>query len=175
MSFLIENITAAGCTGMGCHPMLLPRMIVGDQLVIQKTNLSDQRFVFLRDDEQAMVHSVNMTDMVIPMSSISENATWYQFEVSGSLVRFFAVMDGNGTVHTAFDDCPMCYASHQGFRQNGSEMVENCCNMAFPIENITALGCSGMMCHPTYLANQVIGDQVVLAISDLDARSYMFP
>lgn len=58
---------------------------------------------------------------------------------------------------------------------NATVMIENCCNMAFPIDNITILGCSGMMCHPTFLANQVIGDQVVLAILDLDARSFMFP
>ena len=53
-------------------------------------------------------------------------------------------------------------------------MVENCCNMAFPIANITALGCSGMMCHPVYLANDVIGDQVLLSMSDLQAGVGLF-
>jgi hypothetical protein len=53
-------------------------------------------------------------------------------------------------------------------------MVENCCNMAFQIANITAAGCSGMMCHPVYLANQVIGDQVVISMADLQAGAYLF-
>jgi uncharacterized membrane protein len=113
--------------------------------------------------------------VALPLASISENATWYKYDVSGTMVRFFAVMDANGVVHTAFDDCAMCYKQHLGYRQgdNGT-MVENHCNMAFPIANITAAGCSGMMRHPVYLANEVKGDQVLIAIADLQAGVNLF-
>jgi uncharacterized membrane protein len=174
MPFAIENITEAGCSINDCHPIFLRSTIVGDNLIIAKSDLAQQRFIFLRTDESAQVHSVNLTHVAIPLSSVSENATWYQYEISGSTVRFFAVKDTNGTIHTAFDECWMCYSSHLGYRQNGTFMVENCCNMPFAIDQITATGCSGMGCHPVFLANKIIGDQVVIAESDLAAGAYLF-
>ena len=122
----------------------------------------------------ASVTNVNITSIAIPLSSISQTATWFDYNISGSMVRFFAVKDSNGTIHTAFDECWMCYSSHLGYRQNGTFMVENCCNMPFAIDQITATGCSGMGCHPVFLANKIIGDQVVIAESDLAAGAYLF-
>ncbi|MGD0817585.1 MAG: Fe-S-containing protein [Methanomassiliicoccales archaeon] len=118
--------------------------------------------------------NINVTTIAIPLSFISKNATWYQYNVNGALVRFFAVEGANGTVHTAFDECPYCYPSHQGYRQEGTNMVENCCNMAFPIDQITEVGCSGSGCHPVYLANRVTGDQAVISVSDIAAGAYLF-
>jgi uncharacterized membrane protein len=175
MAFPIESITKEGCSGMGCCPIFLNSTVVGDQLVFTKSELARQRFTFLTVDEALKVTAYNTTHVAIPLASVSENATWYKYDISGTTVRFFAVKDANGAVHTSFDDCAKCYKKHLGYRQGETgTMVENCCNMAFQIANITAAGCSGMMCHPVYLANQVIGDQVLISIADLQTGVYLF-
>jgi uncharacterized membrane protein len=174
MSFPISQITKDGCSGMDCHPIFLPSTIVGDQLTFRKSDLAAQRYTFLQVDETAKLTSYNSTCVAIPLSSVSANATWYRYDDGGTLIRFFAVKDGNGTVHTAFDDCTKCFGKHLGYRQEGTSMMENCCNMKFAIKNITAAGCSGMMCHPKFLPSQVIGDQVVISMSDLDSGVGLF-
>lgn len=177
MLFPITEITAEGCIFVGCHPIFLPSTVMGDQLVIKKTDLAKQRLVFLQTDEAVMVTAYDAEHAAIPLASVSGVATWYQYAANGTTMRFFAVSEENGTVHTAFDICKKCYKAHLGFRQEPTSMnmmIENCCNMAFPIANITVDGCSSNMCHPTYLPNTVIGDQAVMSISDFVASSYMF-
>ena len=175
MSFPITEITEQGCSGDGCSPMYLASKVIGDQLIIKKSDLAKQKLTFLRYNELSMVHAYNTTHAAVSRPLVSENATWYQYDVGGAMVRFFVVEDANGTIHSALDTCWKCYPKHQGFRQYvPGMMVENCCNMPFPVANITVSGCSIMMCHPVYLANQEIGGQVVIAISDLEAGAYMF-
>jgi len=175
MPISIDAINAENCSGDGCHPIFLPSTIEGDQLIIKKSALTDQRFIFLETDEAASVSLYDATHISIPLSGVSQNATWYQYVINGTAVRFFAVMDTNGVVHTSMDICPKCYKKHAGFRQMDEvNMVENCCNMAFKIANITKDGCNITVCHPAYVANQIIGDKVVIAIADLEAGVYMF-
>lgn len=126
---------------------------------------------------QAVATTVNSTDSIsvaIPLSSITETATWYQYSINGTEVRFFAVKDSTGTIHVAFDECPNCYPSHQGFRQEGKAMVENCCNMGIAIADITKEGCSGGECHPAYLASKIVDGNVTISTSDLAIEEYMF-
>jgi uncharacterized membrane protein len=175
MPFPITQITEQGCSGDGCCPIFLASKVIGDQLVIKKSDLAKQKFTFIRINECAKVHSYNSTHASISRSLVGENVTWYQYDVSGTKVRFFVVAEANGTIHAALDTCWKCYPKHAGFRNYmPGIMVENCCNMPFAVANITVAGCSTMMCHPVYLANQVIGDQVVFAISDFEAGAYMF-
>lgn len=175
MSFPITSITKEGCAIDDCAPIFLPTKIIGDQLVITKSDLAKQKFIFLQSDETSNVHLFDSAHVAIPLSLVGENATWYQYAVNNTKVRFFAVTDADGTVHTALDVCWKCYKKHAGFRQQApGVMVENCCNMAFSVSNITEEGCSIPKCHPVYIENHVIGDEVVIAISDLEAGSYMF-
>ncbi|MDD1744024.1 MAG: DUF2318 domain-containing protein, partial [Methanomassiliicoccales archaeon] len=120
------------------------------------------------------VTDVNMTSVAIPLTEISQTAKWYEYNVSGSTVRFFVVMDGNGAIHSAFDECWMCWNAHLGYRQNGTSMIENCCNMSFPISDITEQGCSGDGCCPIFLPSKVIGDQLSIRKSDLAKQKLIF-
>jgi uncharacterized membrane protein len=177
MAFPISEITAEGTNFAGCHPIWLNSTIVGDQLAVKKTDLAKQRLIFLQKDEGAEVSAYDATHVAIPLSGISTSATWYQYAANGTTLRFFAVMEENGTVHTAFDICTKCYKAHLGFRQEPismTMMTENCCNMVFPIANITAAGCSSSACHPTFLPSTVIGDQVVMSLQDFNDKAYLF-
>jgi uncharacterized membrane protein len=120
------------------------------------------------------VTNTNSTSVSIPLTSITQTAIWYQYSVNGTWVRFFAAKDSTGTAHVAFDECPNCYPSHQGFRQEGTTMVENCCNMGIAIADITKAGCSGGECHPAYLASNIVDGNVTISISDLAIGEYLF-
>jgi uncharacterized membrane protein len=142
--------------------------------LISKSSLAAGSYMFRMVNETAAVEKFDAATIAVPLSSIGGTAAWYGCEVNGTTVRFFVVKDANGTVHAAMDICPKCYKKHAGFRQDGTSMVENCCNMPFPIANITAEGCSGMMCHPAFLPSHIDGNRVMMAVADLEAGSYMF-
>lgn len=171
MSFAIDAI-GPGCTG--CHPEYLPSRMENGKVMIDKRDIIAGAYLFAKGGPPSGVEEYNMTAVGIPQSSFTSKATWYRYNISGATVRFFAVKDANGTVHTAFDECPMCYGNHLGFRQDGASMVENCCDMPFPIENVTATGCAVMGCHPVFLQSQVDGDRVFIAKSALAAGTYLF-
>ncbi len=174
MPFPVANITAAGCNISGCHPAYLASKVDGDRLVVAKSALAAGAKLFLTDNEFAGVRDLNGTAVALNLSSLGGRAQWFEYRINGTVVRLFAVKDGNGTVHASLDICQKCYKKHAGFRQEGGSMVENCCNMAYPVENITAERCAGTGCHPEFLPSHVEGDLVVLAKSDLEAGSYMF-
>ena len=174
MPFPIANITYDGCNLSGCHPAFLPSRVEGDIVTMAKSALAAGRYMFLPAGGNATVENVNLTTVAIPLGSVSARATWYEYGVSGGLVRFFAVKDGNGTVHTAMDICPKCSKKRAGFRQDGEAMTENCCNMPFAIGNITFEGCNRTGCRPAFLASRVEGDRVMIAKSALAAGAYMF-
>jgi uncharacterized membrane protein len=171
MSFPISSI-GPGCKG--CHPEYLPSTIEGGRVMIAKTSLMAGAYLFRMGTEPAVIEEVNMTTVAVPLSSVSATARWYQYNISGAMVRFFAVKDSCGSARTAFDECPLCYGMHLGYRQDGASMVENCCEMPFPIDNITAEGCNVSGCHPVFLPSTIEGDRVLISKSSLAAGSYMF-
>ena len=118
--------------------------------------------------------NVNMTAVGVPLPSINQTAVWYGYDVSGSTVRFFVVKDASGTIHAAFDECWMCFNTHLGYRQSGDYMIENCCNMSFPISQITKEGCSIADCAPIFLPSSFEGDHLVFTKSDLAKQRFTF-
>lgn len=174
MPFPIVNITAEGCNLTGCHPQYLPCTVDGDRVLFTKSNLAAGAYLFKPLNESAGVEDLDALTVAIPLSAVSMTARWYEYGINGTTVRFFAVKDTNGTVHLSMDACPKCYKKHAGFRQEGGSMVENCCNMPYPFENITAEGCNRTGCHPAFLPDHIEGDRVMILKSDLVAGSYMF-
>ena len=45
----------------------------------------------------------------IPLSDITDNARWYEYDLGSSKIKFFAVRATDGTVKTGFDACDVCY------------------------------------------------------------------
>jgi len=166
------NAIAPGLTG--CHPEYLPSHVEGDKVIVLKSDLLAKAFMFRPECGPGVVADHNLTTVAIPLSSVGANATWYDYTVSGAMVRFFIVTSPNGTVHAALDNCPKCYKKHAGFRQEGAVMVENCCNMPFSIDNITASGCNRTGCHPAFLPTIMDGPRILILVADLEAGRYLF-
>ena len=115
----------------------------------------------------------NATEVRIPLSDIGTTATFYSYDSDGVTVRYFAVKDAQGNVHVAFDACDVCYEAKKGYKQNGQEMQCLNCGQQFGITSIGTENIAGG-CWPSYLNMKIDGNDVVIKIADLEAKSYMF-
>ena len=81
--------------------------------------------------------------------------------------------DKFGTVHVAFDACDVCYEAKKGYKQNGDVMQCLNCGKTF---SITSIGIDNTVggCWPSYLPMKIENDTVIIKISYLKAKSYMF-
>jgi len=115
----------------------------------------------------------NETEVRIPISDISTTAKFYSYESSGVDIRYFAVKDKQGNVHVGFDACDVCYEAKKGYKQNGDVMQCLNCGKTFSITSIGTENTAGG-CWPSYLPMNIDGNDVVIKITDLEAKSYMF-
>ena len=88
-------------------------------------------------------------------------------------IRYFAVKDAQGNVHVAFDACDVCYEAKKGYKQDGDVMQCLNCGKTFSITSIGTENTAGG-CWPSFLPMNVDGNDVVIKITDLEAKSYMF-
>jgi hypothetical protein len=109
----------------------------------------------------------------IPTSEITTNAKWYPYDSDGVEIRFFAVTSNDGEVHIAFDACDVCYEEKKGYRQEGIQMTCNNCDQTFLIKAIGSENLKGG-CWPSYLAMTEDDDYIIIKISDLEEKKYMF-
>ena len=120
-----------------------------------------------------MSGDANSTVMTIPVSSVSGTAKFYTYDSGGTQVRFFTAKGADGKVHVASDACDVCYGSHKGYRQTGSDMTCNNCGKTFAINNLGSKNTAGG-CWPSYLPMKIEGGNVVIQKSDLDGKAFMF-
>jgi uncharacterized membrane protein len=113
------------------------------------------------------------TEVRIPISDISTTATFYSYDSNSVTVRYFAVKDKQGTVHVAFDACDVCYEAKKGYKQNGDLMQCLNCGKTFSITSIGTENTAGG-CWPSFLPMNIDGNDVVITLADLEAKSYMF-
>lgn len=131
------------------------------------------------DDQNQNVNDFTPSDVIsqmevsIPLSEISSNAKFYSYEVDGVDVQYFAVKGSDGDVHVAFNACDVCYNAKRGYRQNGDVMHCINCGKEFSINSIGTDNTAGG-CWPSFLPIKFDGDTVVIDISELEEKKYMF-
>jgi hypothetical protein len=84
-------------------------------------------------------------DLVIPISEISEKATFYPVEIDGTELEVLAVKAPDGTIRTAFNTCEVCYDSGRGYyEQDGSVLVCQNCGSRFQTSQVevASQGCN---------------------------------
>jgi len=116
---------------------------------------------------------VSQTEVSIPLSEIGSNAKFYSYDSNGVEIRYFAVEGSDGDVHIAFDACDVCYEAKKGYRQNGDVMHCINCGLEFAINSIGNDNTAGG-CWPSFLPINMDEDNVLIDISDLEAKRYMF-
>jgi uncharacterized membrane protein len=115
----------------------------------------------------------NDTEARIPLSDLSTTAQFYSYDDNGVTIRYFAVKDSQGSAHVAFDACDVCYEAKKGYKQVGSEMQCLNCGRQFSISSIGTENTAGG-CWPSYLSMTIDGNDIVIKISDLQDKSFMF-
>ena len=99
--------------------------------------------------------------LVIPISNLSEKATFYPVEVDGAEMEVIAGKDSKGEIRTAFNTCQVCYDSGNGYyRQLGDELVCQNCGNSFTMDVIgkTAGGCNPV---PILEENRTVTDSEI--------------
>ncbi len=108
----------------------------------------------------------------IPLSDITDNARWYEYDLGSSKIKFFAVKASDGTVKTGFDACDVCYTEKKGYGQEGDYMVCNNCGNRYPIDGLGTENKTPGGCWPGYLPNVIEGDNILIKKSDLESNQW---
>ncbi len=100
-----------------------------------------------RNETIASVKSVTNEngDMVVPISEITEDASFYSYDELDSKIEVIAVKASDGTVRTAFNTCQVCYSSGRGYYvQKGDQLVCQNCGNTFSMDDVevTRGGCN---------------------------------
>jgi hypothetical protein len=112
--------------------------------------------------------------LMIPTSEITTDAKWYPYDSENDVeIRFFAVRSNDDEIHVAFDACDVCYEAKLGYRQENIQMVCNNCDQSFLIRRIGTDNEEGG-CWPSYLPMTIEDDNVIILISDLEEKAWMF-
>ena len=107
----------------------------------------------------------------IPVSEVSDGqARFYKVKADdGITVTFFVVKSREGAIKTAVDACDVCYREGKGYVQKGDYMICENCGQRF----LTAkIGVIKGGCNPVVLENKIQAGQVVIAMKDINEKSW---
>ncbi len=108
----------------------------------------------------------------IPLSQVTDGkAHFYTYESGGTKVNYFVLESPDGTVRAAFDACDVCYPYKKGYHQSGDFMQCNNCGRRFRSDQINVLEGG---CNPAPLDRKVVGSQLVITTTDLEAGAHYF-
>lgn len=119
--------------------------------------------------------SVTDADIVIPISEVTENATFYPAVVGGTEMEVIAVKAPDGTIRTAFNTCQVCYLSGRGYyTQSGDVLVCQNCGNRFTMSDIEVVH-SG--CNPIPITEQfksTADDKITIPLETLNEAKPLF-
>lgn len=97
----------------------------------------------------------------IPISEISEKASFYPVELGDTRLEIIAVKDKSGTVRTAFNTCRICYDSGRGYyKQSGNYLVCQNCGNSFTAEQVETES-GGCNPWPIFAENKTMTDDTI--------------
>lgn len=98
-------------------------------------------------------------------------ARHYTYMHAEQPIEFFVVQSSDGVIRAAFNACDDCYPAKRGYIQDGDDMVCILCGNRFPTDqiNIERGGC-----NPAPLHRAIVGELVVIRVSDLVAGADFF-
>lgn len=107
----------------------------------------------------------------IPVADINDGKA-HHFKVKaddGTMVTFFTLKSRDGVIRAAIDACDVCYRSGKGYLQDGDFMVCRNCGMKFASDKINVIKGG---CNPAPLDREVEGENLVIAMTDINMNSW---
>jgi len=128
-------------------------------------------------DDDKIIEDTSITStegqILIPVSDIGKTAKFYSYETNGIEIKYFLVKGNDDIIRAAFDACDVCYDAKKGYRQDLDVMTCLNCGLTFPINELGDTNTGGG-CWPSYLPLNIDGDNIIIEISDLEDKTFMF-
>lgn len=126
-------------------------------------------------ENAAVIPVTEDSDLVIPISDITDQASFYPVVIDNTEMEVIAVKTDDGVVRTAFNTCQVCYDSGKGYyEQEGDELVCNNCGNRFQMTQVeeTQGGCNPVPISAEY---KTVDDQNITISKDyLQAATQIF-
>jgi len=114
-------------------------------------------------------------DLVIPLSGITQKASFYQYNVNGTKLEVIAVKAPDGSIRTAFNTCQVCYSSGKGYYvQQGDYLVCQNCGNRFKADQVEVSkgGCNPV---PIFNADKTVdGTNITISKAYLEKSKAIF-
>jgi uncharacterized membrane protein len=109
----------------------------------------------------------------IPVSEVHDGKVhFFTHKKSGKRINFFIRSDGKDKLSASFDACFTCYKHKKGYREEGTDLVCNECNMKFRLADEHWDNSRG--CSPISLKSRIEKDEVVIMTEDLEKGQRLF-
>lgn len=108
-------------------------IVAAVSIVVPKlTKDSSETDASVQDTSQSQSAAVNTSseDIVIDESTVTETASFYDYDADGTTVEVFAVKASDGTIRIALNTCQVCNGSPYAYfvQQGDSFICQNCMN-----------------------------------------------
>lgn len=134
---------------------------------------NDKQTAGVPDDTQTVI--TQGESLVIPISEITDEASFFPITVDGEDMEVLAVRASDGSIRTAFNTCQSCYTSGAGFyRFEDGELVCNNCGFHFSPDQVevTSGGCNPW---PIFAENKIVtDDSISISYDFLSASKEIF-
>jgi len=108
----------------------------------------------------------------IPMADVSDGTVhFFETDVNGTTVKYFAVKATDGTMRTSLDACQVCFQAKKGYSQDGANVICGNCGRSFAIDQI---GVQHGGCNPISIESTTKGDQLVIDPAGIDSGVQYF-
>ena len=123
-------------------------------------------FVFTPKAPPGIQPEVTATEVSFPAQAFSDGqAQYFQYPAgNGISIRFFILKSSDGVIRAAFDACDVCWREGKGYYQEGDFMVCRNCGRRFASVKVNEVKGG---CNPAPLDRSVVGDKLVLRVSDI--------
>ena len=166
-SNIILPVAAAAVIVIAAATVIVPKL----------TNSGGDNKQSAQDTAQTQTDAVQIYtgDIVIDEASVSETASFYDYDANGVTVEAFAVKASDGTVRVALNTCQVCNGSpYAYFVQQGDNFICQNCKNAFTRDSI---GIAHGGCNPAPLTQsdyQTEDGKIIIPSSLLDGYAADF-
>jgi uncharacterized membrane protein len=106
-----------------------------------------------------------VTQVSYPVSRFDNGkARFYKYKDGKITIKYFILKSSDGVIRAAFDACDVCWKRGKGYKQKGDYMV--CVNCKRKFASVLVNEVKGG-CNPAPLTRAIVGDQVVIKVSDI--------